>query len=371
MRWTRWAPGVLLWIGIGCASTGPDQIRRMGLDQDVGALVEAYSHSEQESLRVMALEALSPYAADPQAGAVFVQAARSGRSTRERVVALKSLGRSDSSESTAVLIDALGDPQPPVRGAARASLARRGQVAHPELLRAVSEHPNPLTRSASVALLAATPGRPGESELIPQALLRAADDLSPLVRSEAVIGLGRLRYGPSHRILLRKRQSDPDRNVRMAAERALVEVGRSQEAVRPVVAVLPLRVAGTDPEGELSGLAETVVERVRARLAAEGVCEVIDKARMDAVLSELRKTGQLVYDGDAPNAPAIGHFKVANQLVYGSVVKRGSVYSIMVQRLNVATLELVPGGAVTASGYASELDHIISDVVDTFVRSFH
>ncbi len=361
----------LLGLAFACGGApNPAQIRSLVAAGQIAEVVRRYPELRRDGERVAALEALATRGDDPQAAGILLEAARRSTSPRVRAAAIEGLGSVSDLEAEAELLEALGDPQPVLRAAARDGVRRRGAAMVPRLRRAALSHPNPLVRAASVQLIVAEaaggPGAGGAAELA----LDSVDDPAPAVRLEAVRGLGLLRHGPARPALMARLRTDPDREVRLAAESALAVVGREEDAPRATVAVLPLRVDGKDEAGRLERLAARLSDVTRARLSASGVATVVDRGRIEDVLKELRRRGELVYDGDAPNAPAIGRFRIANQLVYGSVLKEGPVYTLVLKRLEVSTLELVPGAAVSLSGYGNELDRLVDEVVDRFVRGF-
>jgi HEAT repeat protein len=356
----------------GCATpSGRDAIRARAARGDVASLAALWPKLERETERRDLIRALAPHAAEAKATRVLLEAARPGYTPSLRTEALSALAQADAPEVEPLLVDALGDPLPPVRAAAKAAILARGPTMSPVLERATAVSPNPLVRAASLELLVTEARTEPELRATSRALaLQAAEDPAPVVRRAALEGLGRLKVAEARPLIVERLRVDTSRDVRLAAERALEQVGDAEEAPMATVAVLPLRVGGPDPDGRLGRLAARLAEVTRARLSAAEVCEVVDQDRMQAILRELKKRGQLVYDDDALNAPAIGEFKVANQLVYGSVHAEGSLFTVVLKRVDVSTMELVPGAAVTASGYRSELDRLIDETVDRFARGF-
>ena len=136
------------------------------------------------------------------------------------------------------------------------------------------------------------------------------------------------------------------------------------------MAVLLLKDDTGTKDPELARVGEQVADYVAARLSAAKVCQVVDRAKLDEAIYEMRKIGKHVYDGDSPNVPEIGRFKLSNQLVYGSVQRQGLVYTIVLNRMDVSTLELVPGAAATVTGYRADLDQLKVKVTDRFVANF-
>lgn len=357
---------VWAWAWASCASTGPSEIRAMGARGETSQLVALYHEASHEDRRTQILDALRG-SDDPQVTRLFLEVGRRGTS-RTRVIALEALGEQDAAGAAPILIEALGDPMPAVRAAARTSVARRAPALGPELRRAARSHPSPFVRASALEAVVQA-AEPTKTDEVASVLLAALSDGAPEVRREAVEGLGRIGWTPARSAVVERLRVDPSRAVRMAAQTALERLG-TEGAGRAVVAVLPLDVGAPDPTGVLGRLAEQVADVARARLTETPLCDVVDRRRMETVLAELRKTGQHVYDGDGPSAPAIGEFKIANQLVYGRVSKQGPVYTVILQRLDVATLELVGGGSVAVDGYAGELDRLVAEAVDRFVERF-
>ena len=91
---------------------------------------------------------------------------------------------------------------------------------------------------------------------------------------------------------------------------------------------------------------------------------------MTAALDEMRKLGVALYDGDAPNAPELGKFKLANQFLYGSVAREGARYTVVLARMEVSTLTLVPGASLVLSGARGELDRLAIEAAERVVEIF-
>ena len=358
-----------LGLALGCGSTGRREVTAFGDAGDTRSLLEVYRSAETESLRVSVLEALRPYGGEPAVGSLLARVAERG-SPKERAAALEGLGGLESTEARRVLMDALGDPQPSVRTTAQSVASRSASVLKDDLLRAARTHGNPLVRAAALRTLAAEArAQPSLRPEVGTLLGEATRDPAPAVREAAVASIGLLGRTEQRTAVIRQLRTDPDRRVRLASQNTLLLLGQDDAPEETlVVAVLPLRVEGAKPR--LEALSRQIADLARARLSASKVCEVVDRERLETILAELRKNGDLVYDGDAPSAPAIGEFKIANQLVYGSVFEENGVYTAVLQRVDVSTLELVPGAAVTLSGYESELDGLSRELVERFVGAF-
>lgn len=356
-----------LLCGAGCAGgLAAKDVRTMAARGEVAPLVELYQTTEQAELRTEVLNAAAARPEDTQFASLLVNAATKARLPSDRALAAESLAEVEHPRAESTLIDALADPHPSVRGAARTAVSRRAPEMQNALRQAARGHPNALVRASSLRALVASvseASRPATES----ALTRAAADAAPGVRKAAVMGFGRLKMTSARSLLVGLNRSDPQREVRMAAQSALDQLG-GEGGKKAVLAVLPLEVGSPDPKGELRNLADQVAEVARTSLSAHPLCDVVDRRRMAEALAELRKHGTLIYDGDSINAPAIGELKIANQLVYGRISKRGPVYSVVLQRLDVSTMELVGGGSVTLEGYAGELDGLVREVVERFVR---
>lgn len=356
---------------VACGGGGAGAIRGHAARGEIDALVALQAELDKERDQVALVQALSTHADDPRATRALMNYARSSDGARVRSAAFAALASAPGEDVDRLLITALGDFQPSVRAAAKSSVMARGVSMSGLLERAAISDANPLVRAASLEILTAeSRTAPELGAVSSKVAVMAAEDPAPAVRAQALQSLGVLKLSTARPIIMERLRVDPSREVRMAAERALAKVGSGPAAAKATVAVLPLRVSGPDPQGRLARLAQRLTEVTRAKLSAAEVCEVVDREKMQEVLRELKKRGELVYDDDAVNVPAIGRFKIANQLVYGSVHAEGALYTVILQRLEVSTMELVPGAAVTLSGYQSELDRLIDESVDRFARGF-
>jgi len=285
------------------------------------------------------------------------------------LLALQSLESHDGDQVLGALVRALQDPWPPLRDQAQNDLSRRGSAAAPALLTAASASTHALVRASALRILVRTaladpPLRNQLSPLLGQAARR---DDAALVRAEAIAGVGNLQIQAERRLVQDLLRADADPAVRQAARRALEKLGAAPATQSVVVAVLPMQTT-SDPEALLLGAQLT--EYVAARLSGAKDCEVVDSKKMSAAFDEMRKMGKAVYDGDAPNVPELGRFKIANQLVYGSIQRENLVYTIVLNRLDVSTLALVPGAAVTVKGYRGELDQLKEEATQRLIENF-
>lgn len=368
----RFASCLILAAGTtACAATSVPEIREMGRRGDTEALHRAWRAVNTEAARVAVVEELSQHPTDPAGHSLVVAQARGATSEPLKRAATQALERYPTPESTQALIAALGDPWPSIREIALAALAPRAASTRGELALAMTQSPSPLVRAGATKLVAGAARDAGEDRgKLEDALLeRATADDAPKVRENAVHALGLLRVDRARPALVELMRTDPDAGVRMAAERSIQRLGGAPGG-GVVVAVLPIQNRTGEDDGALDRFGAELAEYVAAHLSRERVCQVVDRAKLEEAIAELRKVGVAMYDGDAPNAPAIGRFKIANQLVYGSIHRQGALYSIVLERIDVATLAHVPGAAVTVQGYRPDLAQLKVRAADALARGF-
>ncbi|MEQ8280324.1 MAG: HEAT repeat domain-containing protein [Deltaproteobacteria bacterium] len=362
---------VVLLLSTACATTTSADVRRMQRAGDVDGLVTAWDEAARDSIRVSVLDALSDHAVDPRARSIVLSTAERHPSEPVRVAAVRGLTRIDGDDATRTLVAGLGDPWPSVRDLSRATLESKGEAPLPNLEEAAAAHSNHLVRASSLQLLvrAATkwPARRANVEKL--LVDRVRTDDAPKVRVAAVRGLGVLAVKPAQTLLENVKRTDDDQLVRVAADKALKRLGATTIEERVVVAVLPIQ-NDANQDAELSRLGEQLRTYVAARLSGAKVCDVVDRDKLDRALEEMRKVGKAIYDGDAPNAPEIGNFKLANQLVFGAVQRQGGQFTIVLNRMDVATLALVPGASATATGYRADLEQLKVEVTERFLARF-
>jgi HEAT repeat protein len=358
---------VLFFAGCATQVTSAD-VRRMSERGEIEALLKAWEETDREDVRIAVIDGVARNASSSEGRSLVLRQAESASSKDVRLAAMRALGAYEGADVVMVLVGALSDPFPAIREIAKAELAKTGEAADDPLLEALAQNPNHLVR-ASAARLLMRRAKSNDKQLrlrIELALLDAAKkDDAPKVREAAVDGLGALGIEKARAVLVELMRTDGDSGVRMAAERSIGKLGGGALS-QVVVAVLPFK--GDD--AELARIGDQVGEYLAARLSASKVCEVIDREKMNHALKELQKVGVNLYDGDALNAPELGRFKLASQLVYGSVQKQGNVYTIVANRLDVSTLELVPGAAVTVSGYRADLEQLKAELTERFITNF-
>ncbi len=372
----RFVATYLLCVGlvgsVGCRSTPTaTDIREMQSASDVFGLIETYEEVELEAEQTQIIEALVAHVqTDERARMFVVLRGLKAETPGLRVATLRALTRvaPEAPEIGAKeRIELLGDGSRSVRHAAAESLAAgvSNDAILDRMLSVARAHKSHFLRSNVARLIG---GVSPEATLVAavRALLvhMAENDVAPPVREAAVQSLGRIGTLSERDRLKTLAVRDPDAQVRMAAERAAQQIVVPLES-RPVVAVLPLQHGPKTKKAALQ-----IAELLRARLSLADVCEVVDPEKLEAALAEMKKIGRFVYDGDAPNAPELGRLKVANQLVYGSVQEEGSVYTIVLNRMDVSTLAIVPGSAVTVSGYRGDLPRLEQQAADLFVERF-
>ncbi|MBN2496653.1 MAG: HEAT repeat domain-containing protein [Deltaproteobacteria bacterium] len=353
-------------IAAGCATVDLSDVRRHEQARDAAGLLECHAQAEDEQVRIAVIRALASMPESDAGRAHTIAQSQQATSPELRLEAVRALQRHPGEESTAALILALADAHPPVRQAARQALAARPEEARPPLLSASSSQPNPLVRQASIELLVQSAS--GHEAEIGPALTRAVRDDAPGVRLAAVNGIGRLGLSSERGLLMEIKRSDDDAQVRTGAERALGRLGGPPPEASAVLAVLPLK--NETGEKTLDAFCTQAAEYLTARLAESGRCQVLDRARIDAALVEMKKLGVLLYDGDAPNAPEMGRFKLAQQLVYGSLQRHGEQYTLVLNRMRVSTLELVPGSSATVTGYRADLEQMKVQAADSLIARF-
>lgn len=367
------AASLALMLVVGCA-TGPTpaQVRQFGQRGQTEALFDAWEKAKTDAVRVAVIEAFADNPSDRAGQRLVVKQAKQARSKSVQLSALRALSAYEGDAVIETLVPNLGHAWPEAREIARSGLAKQGPAAHPALLDAVGADTNPWVRRGAATLLvrgaqAHAPVRPAVQDAL---LRRLQSDTDARVRETAAVGLGTLQVGAARTLLSEAARTDADAQVRLKAAEALRRIGAQTDETRVVVAVLPLKddTGGRDPE--VARLGRQVAEYVAAKLSASKVCDVVDRAKLEAALEEMRKVGKLVYDGDAPNAPEIGYFKLANQLVYGAVQKQGDTFTLVLNRMEVSTLRMVPGAAVTVSGRRADLEQLKKEAADRFVRRF-
>lgn len=363
------ALGVLAAAGCAGALT-VSRIQTMDRNADVDGLVDAWRTRPPASLQTALLDALAHHPDDARGRSVVIEAARRHPQADVRRRAVARLVAYDTDETTGVLLDALADPFPSVRAEAKATLTRRGTAVLDAVNAASRSHASPLVRSAALELLTQAGLR--EPSFRPTAVAALIEggrrDDGPQVRAAAATGLGALNATSARPLLIALHRTDDDPLVRLQAGKALNKLDAPTGAERTVVAVLPLKNATGDPR--LDGFGQQVADVVAAELSTAGVCEVVDEAKRDAAIAELKKMGSLLYDGDEPNAPELGRFALADQFAYGVVQRTGTTFTIVLHRMDVSTLKLLAGASVTVRGYREDLDRLKADAARKFVARF-
>lgn len=370
---------VSVWVMVagligGCASapTRAD-VRRMGQRGETEQLFDAWQGARTDAVRVAVIEAFADNSSDHAGQRLIVEQAQRAGSKPVQLAALRALAAYSGDEVIGALVPALGHAWPEAREVAQSVLAQQGAATHGPLLAAAVSDSNPWVRAGALRLLTrgAQVSAPARASVQEALLDRAQKDSVAQVRQAAVDGLGALGVPSARAVLGELVRTDPDSQVRLRSGEALRKLGQPAGREEIVVAVLPLKddTGGRDPE--VLRLGQQVAEYVAARLSASKVCTVIEPSKIEAALAEMRKVGKLLYDGDSPNAPEIGAFKLANQLVFGSVQRQGATYTVVLKRMDVSTLQLVPGAAVTVSGHRADLEQLKKEAADRLVRRFN
>lgn len=346
-------------------------VRRMGQQGDRAELLDAWEKAESDAVRIAVLDEITKRPEEAAGRALVLREAGRAATEPVKIALVRALGAYRDSAAMAGLIDALRDPWPAVREVAQAELAGRAEAIEPELRRALVSSPSHLVRAACARLLQGVALEDGvQRDAVEGALLdRALRDEAPRVREVAAAALGSRNVARARSALIELMRTDPDAGVRMSAERALQKLGDNGSS-SIIVAVLPLRNDTGLEQGEIGRLGAQIAEYVAARLSSSKVCQVVDRERLETAIAEMRKVGAPLYDGDSPNAPEIGRFKIANQLVYGSIQRQGSIFTIVLNRIEVSTLGQVPGAGVTVRGYRADLEQLKERAADELIASF-
>jgi hypothetical protein len=354
-----------------CATTKASDVHRMGQEGDIAALADAWRRADSDDVRIAILEELARHPRDDRGRGIVLQEADAEAPEPVRLAAVRAASAYEGPDATKVLLVHLADPFPNVRATAEEAMSSRADGAKSALMLEMASSPSPLVRAACTRLLAGVQKRAAKKDdaLVDAILDRATHDDAPRVREAAVTALGFLDVAKARSALVERMRSDEDEGVRMAADRAIQKLGEAGLS-KVVVAVLPLKNDTGLRDPEIDRLGAQIAEYVAARLSQGKVCQVVDRDELDDAIKEMRKTGVLLYDGDSPNAPEIGKFKIANQLVYGSLQKQGLVFSIVLDRMDVSTLAHVPGAAVTVQGYRADLDQLKVRAADQLVAGF-
>ncbi len=370
----KWIVSVLLVVSAGCVSTPTtSEVRRMGQRGETQRLFDAWQSANNDAVRVAVIESFADNASNRAGQRLVVEQAQRAHARPVQIAALRALSAYSGEPVIGALVLGLGHSWPEARAVARAGLNAQGQAAHGALLGAAGGDSNPWVRTGACKLLIRgalvhAPLRPAVQDVL---LSRLSDKVAQ-VREVAADGLGTLKVSSAREQLGELARTDPDSQVRLRCSEAIRALGASGgQSQQVVVAVLPLKddTGGTDPE--IQRLTKQVADYVAARLSSAKACTVVEQSKLDAALAEMRKVGKSIYDGDSPNAPEIGAFKLANQLVFGSIQLQGGVYTIVLKRMDISTLALVPGAAVTVSGRRADLEQLKKEAADRLVRRFN
>jgi hypothetical protein len=361
----------LICLLAGCASSPKvEDVLDMSRENNTRGLVGAYDRADSDTVRIAILEQLAEHPDDQSGRDLVLKQARTASTEPVKLAALKASARYEGDDVIDTMLAALDDPWPAVREQAQSLLSARAPAAQSKLQTQLSGSLSPLVRAACVRLLegVARMNAAAKTTLTPL-LLEATKDEAPKVREAAALALGTLNVASARSQLVALMRTDPDAGVRMTAERSITKLG-DQATSGAIVAVLPLKndTGLADPDIERFG--RQLAEYVAARLASGKVCEVIDPAKVEQAITELKKVGEAMYDGDSPNAPLIGRFKIANQLVYGTLQRQGSTFTIVLNRMEIATLAQVPGAAVTVQGFRPDLETLKVRAADQLLASF-
>ena len=358
---------------VGCASSRPSvsEVRRLGQRADTEGLLNAWQNADRDSVRIAVLNGLAQNPEDRAGRALVVDQARGARSGPVRLAALRALDVHAGPDVVQVMVGGLAHPWPEVRDLCQSLLFKRGAAVDEDVLHTAVRHRLPAARASAVRLLSQSArARPEIKErVVPVLINRSTKDGDASVRTLAVEALGALNVESARDTLAELFRTDPDPRVRLAAGVAVKTITTESKEPPTVVMVLPLK-NHVSRESGLADFGHQVAEYLQARLTTAQVCEVVDRSKVEVALAELRKMGRALYDGDSPNAPELGAFKLANQMVFGSIQRQGSKYTLVVNRRDVSTLRLVPGASATVTGYRADLDRMVAELAERFISRF-
>ena len=346
-------------------------VRRLGQRADVDGLLTAWQAADRDAVRIAVLNGLAQNPEDAAGRALVLEQATRATSGPVRRAALRALDVHSGPDVVRALAGGLAHPWPDVRDLSASLLLRRGSAADEDLVSVAVGHRLPVARAGAVRLL--RQGAQARPELRPRVaevlMNRALRDADASVRTLAAEALGALQVERARPALSEVARTDPDARVRLSAGLAVKQLAAQSEDPPAVVMVLPLKNHVTG-DASLADFGNQVAEYLQARLATARVCEVVDRSKVELALTELRKMGRALYDGDAPNAPELGAFKLANQMVFGSIQRQGAKYTLVVNRMDVSTLQLVPGASATVTGYRADLDRMMAELAERLISRF-
>lgn len=365
---------LVAFVTCGCATSRPSvsEVRRLGQRGATEGLLDAWSDADRDAVRIAVLEGLARNPEDPAGRALVLEQALHASSGPVRLAALRAADAHVGPDVVRVFVEGLAHPWPDVRDLSQSLLLKRAPQSADLLVQTATRHRLSVAREGAVRLLGRVAHGGGELRDRAAAVLldRAARDSAASVRVVAVEALGSLNVQVARSLLSELARTDPNSRVRLAAGEAAAALTRGGTQDRgPVVVVLPLKNHAIRDAG-LSGLGGQVADYLQARLTTARVCHVIDRTKVELALAELRRTGRALYDGDSPNAPELGAFKLANQMVFGSIQRQGSKYTMVLNRMDVSTLQLVPGASATVTGYRADLDRMMAELAERFIARF-
>jgi HEAT repeat protein len=286
--------------------------------------------------------------------------------------ALKAFGPTlADQERDAAFLLALQDPEPIVMSAAQAALLARVQASAGPGLELVREQVIHLSRSApawqtrkvAVELMERMPTG-GSSEILAEntagTLLEvAARDAHPEVRRTAVIALATVGSESAKVLFVRLRNTDPDEQVRIAAEDGLRRLGGP--ASNLVIAVLPFETKSP----RLADSAKGYQDYFTNALSAAAVARVVERNQIGAVMTELDFQDQHIDDGKALQ---VGRLLRAGQVVTGSLTVTGDEVTCLSKRIDVGSGEV--WAAQPTIGSSHDLEALKRSCATRLVGSF-
>ena len=341
-------------IAMGCATTLED-VRAMGRDADTDSLGDLLNDEHPESIQVAACEELGRVGNEE--ASLALRRALDSEVPKVRKAALKGWSQCKQSPAMDDLIDlAARDTDAEIRQTAEELLALITRQHKTELLTRL-EAPDYRDRALAARWLGTVP----EPDVTTRLIQTARRDENGEVRRWAVISLGQLGDPAAKAVLHHLKWRDSDPEVNREAEQALARFDPPVFDIR--VAVAPINDFTGEHRDEL---AREFAHVITAALKRDGVCRLIERAEIEQAMEELKMSHDDRFD--ETQAGELGNFLAAQQILYGSIQRDGQEYTVVVQRMNVETLEVLQ--SVTERAYRADLGLLKSRVADQVVRTF-
>ena len=274
---------------------------------------------------------------DPGRLASLALAHASSADAGERALAVELAVRSATPQSTAVVVSALGDPDPAVRRIATAGMSSLRSPSAVEALSRTLSDPRPEIRVEAVRALGLI-----DDDAVPSTLITALKDPEVRVRDTAVDALVRWR-SPAVAWRLAQALSSPDlrrptgdvlERMGSVAVDSLVEVVmRGEPEARAAAGALLERIAGverflselgsTDPDGRLRAV--EVLGTIGGRMAGDALVEALTDPDVPVRSRSATLLGAM---GDARAIPALKRMFLSDPVVEVAVAAEASLRAL-------------------------------------------